>query len=115
MAKLLKFIVAVNAISSYFFANANPLQIRNAPDSTSPCVRMPFKKVHSSKPSGIAVATFFNSVFFVIECSVGTPPQPVLLALDTGSSDTWVHAPNSNGSADGGTCEMTLSFCAYFS
>ena len=27
---------------------------------------------------------------YIIEVDVGTPPQPVALQLDTGSSDLWV-------------------------
>lgn len=36
-----------------------------------------------------------HRMFYLVNVTVGTPPQPVLLDIDTGSRDTWVQYANS--------------------
>jgi hypothetical protein len=53
--------------------------------------------------------------FYFIEMGIGTPPQPVQLALDTGSSDMWVpftNAPACLNLSDcpAGTCKYLCQF-----
>jgi hypothetical protein len=42
---------------------------------------------------------------YYVNASVGTPPQYLLLQLDTGSSDVWLLGPNARNSSGGPTCE----------
>lgn len=50
----------------------------------------------------------YDSVYMV-NVTIGTPPQPLTLQLDTGSSDTWVPGANTTvceaGSCTYGACE----------
>lgn len=46
-----------------------------------------------SKRATPAPATLYSrdgGLMYIIEASVGTPPQPISLHFDTGSSDLWV-------------------------
>ncbi len=61
---------------------------------------------------------------YYADVSIGTPPQPVSLILDTGSSDVWVLDSNANlctstrlQEALGGGCIATCEFfaCSYSS
>lgn len=55
--------------------------------------------IHLTKRDGtVAVDDGLNrfaesSGVYTVEASVGTPPQRMIFALDTGSSDTWMFAP----------------------
>ena len=42
---------------------------------------------------------------YYVNASVGTPPQNLLLQLDTGSSDVWLMGPNASNASGGPTCE----------
>lgn len=65
--------------------------------------------------AGPLVASIDKS-YYQISMSVGTPPQPVVLDLDTGSSDTWLldytsdSCVYSNGEACLTPCTSPLSF-----
>ena len=39
--------------------------------------------------------TQFQETLYFVNGSLGTPPQPILMHLDTGSSDLWVNTPSS--------------------
>ena len=50
---------------------------------------------------------------YFLDVTVGTPPQPFSLHIDTGSSDMWVNTPGSTlceaGNCTGGTYDTTAS------
>lgn len=41
---------------------------------------------------------------YQVQLELGTPPQPVTVSLDTGSSDLWVYGPGSCSTCEGGIC-----------
>ncbi len=64
------------------------------------------KRGTGSVPLGNAV---FNGLFYV-NATVGTPPQPVQLQIDTGSSDVWVFDVNACQEVGclGGSCKLPI-------
>ena len=65
-----------------------------------------------SRSSNSFISDLTNNIStYVATVKVGTPPQTLTMQLDTGSSDTWVPAPNAsvckNGGCSYGTCKST--------
>jgi len=84
------------------------LSERALPPST---LRFPIRRQASSlaKRSEFLSSTLYNdNLYYIIDVGVGTPPQSLLLSLDTGSSDTWVLAPEGCTGECSAACEYHL-------
>ncbi|KAK6534679.1 hypothetical protein TWF281_005986 [Arthrobotrys megalospora] len=86
-------------------------------DGSSKVIRVPFSKERipnnqfdKREPAGkTALQRLDNKDFlFYANVTVGTPPQPIRLHIDTGSSDIWVETANSEicKGAQGRGCEI---------
>jgi hypothetical protein len=53
----------------------------------------------------VTLGNYVRQGLYYVNASVGTPPQYLLLALDTGSSDVWLLGSNASNSGGGPTCE----------
>jgi hypothetical protein len=53
----------------------------------------------------VTLGNYVGQGLYYVNASVGTPPQYLLLALDTGSSDVWLLGSNASNSSGGPTCE----------
>lgn len=92
-------------------ATGHPSLIRNAP---SPFLSFQFGKKALDPAARLGRRSFsspltenFNDGEYYIDVQVGTPPQPLSLVLDTGSSDIWAYAPEAASSCSG----CTTTYC----
>jgi len=70
----------------------------------------PFQKSKRQEP--VSLANVQNGTQYVISFSIGTPPQPVSIQLDTGSSETWVN-PNCSTSGSHSSIDLCNSYPKY--
>ncbi|KAK3066445.1 hypothetical protein LTR53_017211, partial [Teratosphaeriaceae sp. CCFEE 6253] len=56
---------------------------------------LPSPKPHA-EPKAVYVPLHFHSNIYHVNVSVGTPPQGVLMMVDTGSDWNWLHGPKAN-------------------
>jgi hypothetical protein len=60
----------------------------------------------------VTVTNDVNEGLYFVNATVGTPPQPVQLQIDTGSSDIWFFGPNSCDTSSspclGGECQFVF-------
>ncbi|KAK3066285.1 hypothetical protein LTR53_017436, partial [Teratosphaeriaceae sp. CCFEE 6253] len=61
----------------------------------SVALALPSPKPHTD-PKAVYVPLHFHSNNYHVNVSVGTPPQEVLMMVDTGSDANWVHGPKAN-------------------
>lgn len=53
-----------------------------------------------------------NGILYVINVTVGTPPQSLTLQIDTGSSDTWMPSSTSDACLAGNCTRGSCAFCS---
>lgn len=82
--------------------NPSYLELRNLANSyyehdSQPSARKLAKRfsANATRPDG-AVPFWFKQGIPHITVQVGTPPQQIDVAVDTGSGDTWIHGPDSS-------------------
>ncbi|OQE03189.1 hypothetical protein PENSOL_c001G11163 [Penicillium solitum] len=79
-------------------ANAITLHKRDDPAVFSlPIARSDRPELLQKRSSKVASTALYNvqNMYYMVNITVGTPPQNLSLSLDTGSSDIWVNIPNS--------------------
>jgi hypothetical protein len=87
-------------------------------------ITKPKPDIHQLRSRDTIAQTLLNNYTggsYMIDISVGTPPQPISLVIDTGSSDVWVMSNIADqctiprvqrilgGGCTGGLCEHNLS------
>jgi Eukaryotic aspartyl protease len=91
-------LLVVGAILTSIGLAARHLEKRNDPA----ILKIPLQKLtpHAPMRKRQAVETpdlnYLNSLLYIVQLQVGTPPQPTYVKLDTGSSDLILETPNSN-------------------
>ncbi|KAJ5722627.1 hypothetical protein N7488_000662 [Penicillium malachiteum] len=95
-------------------ANAITLHRRDDPAVLSlPVTRSDRSHALQKRSSKTASTSLYNeqNMYYMVNITLGTPPQNLSLSLDTGSSDIWVNVPNSTYcAADGDVCSSTGLF-----
>ncbi|EXJ58867.1 hypothetical protein A1O7_06297 [Cladophialophora yegresii CBS 114405] len=73
-------------------------------DPAKSFITLPFTRKLSASPARPKRQAFDSELLpltvasYYIEVTIGTPPQPLSLVLDTGSSDIWAYSPAARGS-----------------
>ncbi|KAJ6021377.1 hypothetical protein N7540_006881 [Penicillium herquei] len=108
------YILPLAALAALPCANAITLQRRDDPAVLSlPVTRSDRSHALQKRSSKTASTSLYNvgNMYYMVNITLGTPPQNLSLSLDTGSSDIWVNVPNSTYcAADGDVCSSTGLF-----
>ncbi|KAJ5194688.1 uncharacterized protein N7498_008126 [Penicillium cinerascens] len=102
------------ALAAVPFANAITLHKRDDPAVFRlPIARSEQSQALQKRSSKVASTALYNvqNLYYMVNITIGTPPQNLSLSLDTGSSDIWVNVPNSTYcAADDDPCSSTGLF-----
>ncbi|KAH8747426.1 aspartic peptidase domain-containing protein [Hyaloscypha sp. PMI_1271] len=98
-------LTAVLALATLSSASVLPNAKRDAPILKLPVTTVNQTCPLSKRQDAVSLANIQTGTRYLISFSIGTPQQTVRVAIDTGSSDTWV---NPTCSTSGTTADTTL-------
>lgn len=107
---------------AFFTARAQRFDFLEKRDGDTRVVALPIQGTRSINPArrhrlrrrgSFAAALDNEETMYFMNATIGTPPQPIRLHLDTGSSDLWVNTPSSgNCLVHTDQCELSGTYVA---